>query len=241
MDAERVKHFFDAWSVYNRVLDHNYMFHDEIYGRVRDLVERRFGARPFAMLDLGCGSARHLGPALEGLNVARYTGYDLSDVALAHAAENLAALDGRVDLRRGDFLDGLRATDEPVDLVFCSFALHHLDAADKAAFFEAARRALRPDGLLLLIDTTREEDEDRDRYLDRYCAWLSSWAAIPAGDREAICEHVRGNDFPEKVSTLAAMAARAGLGRSAEVGRFGWHRVLAFEPSTIEPKRENER
>ena len=31
MAREIVKQLFDAWAVYDRVLDHNYMFHEEIY------------------------------------------------------------------------------------------------------------------------------------------------------------------------------------------------------------------
>jgi SAM-dependent methyltransferase len=84
--------FFDEWSIYDQVLDHNYMYHDEIYGDVRRILADRYETRPFMLLDLGCGSARHLARALQGRPVSRYVGYDLSDVALAHARRNLTGL-----------------------------------------------------------------------------------------------------------------------------------------------------
>jgi SAM-dependent methyltransferase len=91
-----VNNFFDEWSIYDQVLDHNYMYHDEIYRDVKRLLADRYEKRPFVLLDLGCGSARHLARALQGRSVSRYVGYDLSDVALAHAQSNRLGLPGRL-------------------------------------------------------------------------------------------------------------------------------------------------
>ncbi|MBL8252822.1 MAG: hypothetical protein JNJ76_04380 [Candidatus Competibacter sp.] len=60
MNEATIKEFFDAWAIYDQVLDHNYMFHREIYQDVGRVIARRYAERPFAVLDLGCGSARHL-------------------------------------------------------------------------------------------------------------------------------------------------------------------------------------
>src|SRR5712692_2023929 len=124
--------FFDKWSVYDQVLDHNYMFHDEMFNDVQRLLAERYERRPFAVLDLGCGGARHLGRALRDRSVSRYVGYDLSDVALAHAKDNLTSLGCAVKLFQGDLLEGVRAGDERFDVIFSSFALHHLTSGDKA-------------------------------------------------------------------------------------------------------------
>ncbi|MBI2367006.1 MAG: methyltransferase domain-containing protein [Deltaproteobacteria bacterium] len=166
--------FFDEWSVYDQVLDHNYMHHDNIYRDVQSFLADRYATQPFTLLDLGCGSARHLARALQGRSISRYVGYDLSDVALAHAKQNLAPLSCPVELRLGDLLEGLRASREKFDAVFTSFALHHLATAEKEMFFQSAYERLRKHGILLLIDTMREEGGDRPIYLDRYCAWLRS-------------------------------------------------------------------
>lgn len=127
--------FFDEWSVYDQVLDHNCMHHDEIYRDVQRLLADRYATQPFTLLDLGCGSARHLAHALKGRSISRYFGYDLSDVAVAHARQNLALLGCPVELRQGDLLEGLRASGEKFDVVLTSFALHHLASAEKELFF----------------------------------------------------------------------------------------------------------
>jgi SAM-dependent methyltransferase len=226
--------FFDEWSVYDQVLDHNYMHHDDIYRDVQSFFAERYAAQPFALLDLGCGSARHLARALKGRAVSRYVGYDLSDVALAHAPGNLSVLGCPFELHQGDLLNGLRMTSETVDVVFTSFALHHLATADKEIFFKSAYERLRKDGILLLIDTMREEGEERPVYLDRYCAWLrSNCERLSAAALDFLCAHIRGNDFPETTARLSAMAIRAGFGQPVELDRFRWHHTWCLNRDAL--------
>lgn len=224
--------FFDTWVLYDHVLDNNYMFHDEIYQDVQRLIADRYKDRPFALFDLGCGSARHLARALKGSSICRYIGYDLSRRALAHAARNLAGLNCPIELHHGDLLESLKASGERFDLIFSSFALHHLVSAEKMAFFQLAYKGLREDGMLLLIDVMREEDEDYRLYLDRYCGWVrSEWKTMPPEALDAICNHIRNNDFPETASELHAMATHAGFSRCIDIDHFRWHRTLRFEKS----------
>ena len=114
------------------------MYHDEIYGDVRRILADRYQNRPFVLLDLGCGSARHMARALQGRSVSRYVGYDLSEVALAHARRNLTAFGCPVELRHGDLLEGLSVGGEKFNVILTSFALHHLSAAQKSTFFQLA-------------------------------------------------------------------------------------------------------
>lgn len=228
-----VKEFFNAWAIYDQVLDHNYMFHKDIYQDIERVIAQRYAERPLAILDLGCGSARHLAQALRGRTVTRYLGYDLSETALAHAARHLAPLGATIELRQGDLLEGLQAQQVSFDLIFSSFALHHLTAADKAAFFQRAYRQLKEQGLLLLVDVMREEDEQElQPHLDRYCAWLrSDWKALAPEALDLLCDHIQHNDLPEIAFDLATMAARAGFGKPSEINRFGWYRTWSFEKS----------
>jgi cyclopropane fatty-acyl-phospholipid synthase-like methyltransferase len=234
MNEALVKNFFDAWSLYDKVLTYNYMFHEEIYRDVQHLIGVCYADRPFALLDLGCGSARHLARALEGSSICRYSGYDLSAMALDYAARNLASLGCPIDLHQGDLLVGLQASGEKVDLIFSSFALHHLVSTDKAVFFQLAYEGLSENGMLLLIDAMREEDEDHELYMDRYCGWLrSAWETMHPEELDAICDHIRNSDFPETASGLYAMATKAGFGKCIEINRFRWHHTLCFEKNHL--------
>jgi SAM-dependent methyltransferase len=230
MEAVVGKNFFDEWSVYDQVLDQNYMHHDDIYRVVQSFLADRYATQPFTLLDLGCGSARHLARALKGRSISRYVGYDLSDVALAHAQQNLASLGCPTELRQGDLIEGLRNGGKKFDVIFTSFALHHLASAEKEILFQSAYARLREDGILLLIDTMREEGEERPVYLDRYCAWLrSNCETLSTAALDLLCDHIRGNDFPETTATLSAMATRAGFDRGVEITQIGWHHAWCFD------------
>ncbi len=222
--------FFDEWSIYEEILAQNYMHHDDIYRRVQAFFAERFDARAIKILDLGCGSARHLAPVLLTCALRGYVGYDLSDAALAQARRNLASLDCPVRLHRGDLLDGLRSQNEHFDLIFTSFALHHLSSAAKFEFFQLAAEKLSESGVILVIDTFRDGDESRELYLDRYCAWLGTRCkTIPAPAQALMFEHVRSCDFPESAEDLKRMAARAGLKSKTKIEHIHWHQIWSFE------------
>jgi SAM-dependent methyltransferase len=222
--------FFDQSSFYEQVLDCDYMFHDEIYRGVERLLADQFAARQISVLDLGCGSARHFSRALARCSVAAYKGYDLAEAPLDAARRNLATLGCTVDLCRADLLEALRQETAAFDLIFCGFSLHHLTAEDKGEFFQLAHRRLKTCGMLLVIDPAREEDEPRPIYLDHYCGWIrAEWRKMSPAALEAICDHIRNNDYPETAIDLRAAAAEAGFDRARELERFGWHHTWAFE------------
>jgi SAM-dependent methyltransferase len=229
------KNFFDEWSIYDQILAHNYMHHEDIFHDVESFLADRYGNSAFSLLDLGCGSAYHVTRSLRGRSVSSYIGYDLSDVALTHAARNLAVLACPIELRRGDLLDGIRTSGENFDVIFSSFALHHLSAAQKNEFFQTARERLNEGGILLLIDTMRDHGEERAIYLDRYCAWLRSRCQILSPEAlDFLCEHIRNNDFPETIMDFGVMASKAGFCPPIEINRFRWHHTLCFDRANDE-------
>ncbi|HEY1266849.1 MAG TPA: GNAT family N-acetyltransferase [Candidatus Binatia bacterium] len=222
--------FFDQMSFYEQVLDGNYMFHDEIYRAVARLLADHYADRRFSVLDLGCGSARHLSRALAGRPISAYKGYDLAEPPLAVARQNLAAIGCPIELRRGDLVEALRNETAGFDLIFCGFSLHHLTAEEKAEFFQMAHRRLNIGGLLLIVDPAREEDEPRPIYLDHYCGWIrSEWKAMSPAAVDAICDHIWNNDYPETSRDLRAIAGESGFDRARELERFRWHHTWAFE------------
>lgn len=220
--------FFDVWDTYQKVVSGDYMFHREIGAELHKLLHDQFGGRPFTILDLGCGDAATLAPLLEGLAVRRYRGVDLSEAALTLAGENLKSLSCPVELDRKDILAAL-ADDVPYDVIYSSFALHHLPTAQKAEFFHLAAQRLEKGGLLVLVDVVREEDETLEAYHKHYCAWLRGrFNALSGEEKDLICDHIVNNDLPDPLSVLQAQAQAAGLEVGPRSTTFGWHRLLSF-------------
>ena len=221
--------FFDVWHTYRKVVAANYMHHMEIKTHIEQILHAQFVGRPFSFLDLGCGDAATLAPVLASMVVQRYKGVDLSETALALAAENLKGLSCPVKLVCRDILAAVAADSGLYDVVYTSFALHHLSTEQKAEFFHRVAQRLAEDGLLLLTDIVREEDESLPVYLRRYCDWLrSDWGALNAEEKASACDHIVNNDRPETFSELRAQAQAAGLEDAVAVARYGWHRVLCF-------------
>jgi SAM-dependent methyltransferase len=209
--------FTDTWWIYGQVLDADHMHHQALYHDLASFLGERFAGGGISVLDLGCGDARHLTQALAGRQVVRYLGIDLSPAALVSARENLAALGlGQTALVQSDLLDAISGEGPGFE--------------QKQAFFLKAARQLSDQGVLVIMDIARESDEDRATYLDRYCGWvMSSWTALPVASREAVCDHIRGNDFPEYPETLTSMARAAGLTAGGELSARRWHHCWWFE------------
>ena len=220
--------FFDTWNIYRKIVANNNMFHKEIYADVQQVLTAL--GNDFSVLDLGCGDAACLAPVLAGQAVSHYHGVDLSQTALGLAAANLAALSCPVSFQQADLLQALLDTEQRYQVIFSSFALHHLPLAQKGEFFQAVYPRLAEGGLLLLIDTCRDADESLSTYLASYCDWLcNDWVGINDEEKTIACRHITENDLPEELATLTALARSAGFTQCLEVSQYRWHRVLSFQ------------
>jgi len=127
------------------------LFDTPLFRRVHDRAARQFlhiarASRAHRILSLGCGDGsieRRLAP-----HVGTIVGVDISPVALAQArakSTQFANLSFEIAGRsQGDF-----------DIVAAFAFLHHLDDAAIRDTLHAARRALRPGGLLYSSDPSR--------------------------------------------------------------------------------------
>jgi cyclopropane fatty-acyl-phospholipid synthase-like methyltransferase len=228
MNEPAAVRFFHVWDTYAKVVAANYMYHQEIGQAIKEALRARFGERAFTVLDLGCGDAATFAPLLEGFDVKTYRGADLSEAALALARQNLSALACPVLLTQADLMGELKSA-EPHDLIYVSFALHHLTTEQKAEFFRVAAQKLTPGGLLLLADVIREEGQNLPDYLAGYTDYLTDvMVTLEPSEREAIREHITSFDLPEPCSVLQAQAEAAGLRMLDVTTPHKWHRLLAF-------------
>ncbi len=220
---------FDLWDTYKKVVVEDFMFHAALSQKVESALRARFQGGDFSLLDLGCGDAHVFAPILRRIPPASYKGVDLSDTALSLAAENLKSLPCLVQLEHSDMLSAL-ADGDVYDVIHSSFVLHHLATEDKAEFFRRASRALAPGGVLLLVDTMREEDETREDYLKHYFDWIEKdWTGLSRAEKDAVYEHISTSDFPEPLSLLDRQAQAAGLKRLAGDIPHCWHHLMRFE------------
>jgi SAM-dependent methyltransferase len=233
MNQAEVRNFFDGWATYEAILDHEAMHHTAFFTAAAAALDRDLGDRPLTVLDLGCGSARHAARLLTGRKITAYAGYDLSATALAAARTALNGAGIRADLRAEDLRRGLEGPPDSVDLMLCSYALHHLETASKGAALAAARRRLREGGRMLLIDLAREAGETRAANGEAYSTWVErDWTFLPTVARASIRAHIVPHDFPEDDATVSRLAREAGWAEPELLARKRWHRAWWLRAAT---------
>jgi len=115
----------------------------------------------FTALDLGTGTGFFTDRFLKQFSQARVISVDGSNSMVDLARTRLGSLTARVDFRIGDFrqLQDLIPESTHGDAVFSSYALHHLNHAEKREVIRQALRFLKPGGWLINADIVTHESK----------------------------------------------------------------------------------
>jgi ubiquinone/menaquinone biosynthesis C-methylase UbiE len=103
------------------------------------------------VVDVGCGTGDLALAVLARQLGARVTGLDPEAAALRRAARKARRRGVSLTLVRG-YAHRIPAADGSVDHVVSALALHHFDDDGRAGFAQDALRALRPGGVITLVD-----------------------------------------------------------------------------------------
>ena len=119
---------------------------------------------PLKALDLGSGSGYFMGRFLEAYPQSKVYGLDGAQAMIDLARARLRGKEGEVTLRVGDFRDVSRIfAGEDFDVVFSSYALHHLTFEEKVSVVREAVSLLRPGGWFLNGDVIVAETPSLER------------------------------------------------------------------------------
>ena len=228
-DPKSYEFFLATWQVYRKIVDHNYMYHREIFSEILKILEE--GKRDTAtILDLGCGDAGTVRPILEKIPFANYVGVDASEPALELAKNELKSFENRIRLECMDMLSFLRESPPgEFEFILVSFSLHHFETEQKRDFLALCKKRLAPSGQLIVVDVFRNERQSREDYLEAYCGDMANrWAALTADERQIALEHVRTHDFPETLEDFLLLAKGTGLRDQGRFLRHGFHAITSF-------------
>ena len=229
MSTDPITIFRKTWATYQKVISNNLMFHQEISAAVSRLFE--VNGEPLHLIDLGCGDASHISQLLKPGELAEYCGCDLSEYALDEARKKLEPFGVAINLCCTDMLAVLKkAPSNHFDIVYSSYALHHLPAEGKLEVFTECHRALRDNGSMILVDVMRDEGQARQEYLYSYNkAVRTQWKALTPDERNQVQEHIRSCDFPETASTLEQLARNAGFTKCRRLEKQTWHEAWCYK------------
>jgi len=226
--------FQREWETYRKIIDHNYLHHNEAYAALRGLVAEIAG--PLTFLDLACGDASSTVEALSGSQLSRYVGIDLSELALANAATNMHRLAAPSTLLLGDMAGALTRWTEPADLIWIGLSLHHFRTNEKRAIMHDARRIVGAWGRLAIYENVMVDGETRSQWMDRWDRQRPDWRMMSDEEWNAVTSHVHESDYPETFEVWSELGRSAGFGRVRELYQsptrlFG---VLEFGPEVPE-------
>lgn len=104
------------------------------------------------VLDLACGTGELLHRIARRTPTAELVGVDLAPAMLERAREKLSGVPG-AQLRRADSHD-LPLADDAFDVILCANTFHYF--TQPSVVLAEARRVLRPEGRLVLLDWCRD-------------------------------------------------------------------------------------
>jgi ubiquinone/menaquinone biosynthesis C-methylase UbiE len=158
-DAKRAaQRHFEKWALsYDRSWLNEFVFFPSIRACQEEIMRWQLarGVRAYRMLDVGCGTGTLLTLAARDPNAQLLVGLDYTQEMVRRAARKFADSDfaGKLQAINGD-AERLPFADGAFDVITCCNSFHHYPRQD-AAVREFAR-ALRPGGLLVLIDGFRD-------------------------------------------------------------------------------------
>lgn len=222
--------FLKSWQIYQEIIKYNYMFHHEISAALQNSFKDFKPNQKLRILDLGCGDASMVLPLLTTDRVVDYVGCDLSQPALDVAHPHLEAQRIHHKLICDDMVRV--AVEQPADsydVVFSSYALHHLNAIDKQKIVESVARVLAPQGRFILIDIFRAPSEDRAAYMRHYMGKLKeSWDKISLEAQSLVINHATEYDFPEHSEFYQLLCEKVGLTSGVQLAKHTWHQAWLY-------------
>ena len=203
--------FFDRqWDLYQRAIGADILGHKEMFSLLDSFLTSRFADRPFRFADLGCGDASAVLNTLRTKNVAHYIGVDAAEDLIEKAEEILRPLHCEKTLICENMQTMIGRLPRPIDAIFCSYSLHHLQQADKTKFIQDCYEALNSPGYFILVDGVAMDQETREQWLDRLENRFRTMVPdFTPADTAEIMQHPRTYDYPETIAQFRSIAGKS--------------------------------
>ena len=174
---------------------------------LQQFISEQVGHRAFSFIDVGCGDSSTVAPILANQAIKKYIGIDASKDILMRASKNLINLHCEKEFIAGNMLNVIPKLSSTVDIIFSSYAVHHLVLNDKIRFIDNCRRHLNPQGFLLLVDCVLNQNQNHDEWLDALKDRIEEMNHELTPDEIAtLLEHPRLSDVPESIETFQKIA-----------------------------------
>ncbi len=200
------QHFNMHWGKYQEAIKNNTLWHQEMMAALSSFIDKHMGSKPFSFVDVGCGDSSTIVPVLVDKFVKKYTGIDAAPDVLKLAEKNLERIRCEKEFIFGNMLDAIVQLNTPVDMIFTSYAVHHLSYQQKVEFINKCQQCLSEGGYLLMIDGVLKENQTREQWLDELEKRMNTTQKLLPQELESRMQHPREADFPEAIATFKKIA-----------------------------------
>ncbi|MEY3178593.1 MAG: hypothetical protein RJB42_834, partial [Bacteroidota bacterium] len=115
------------------------------------------------------------------------------------------------------------------NVIYTSFAIHHLVDEKKAEIIKDCYNKLIEGGLFILIDIKRQLGQSISDYKASYAQWINAdWYALDKDEKNAIIDHLNTCDIPVETNAYIEYAQHAGFSLLEDVNVDTRHALLAF-------------
>lgn len=204
--------YFNAnWQRYKDSVSKNMLFHREMFNALNQFLSEYMQGQNFSFVDVGCGDSSSIEPVLVNKSIKKYIGIDAANNVLKMASTTLAHINCDKEFIAEDMTTAISRLSSPVDIIFTSYAVHHLSPQEKSNFISDCKSKLANNGFLLMVDGVLEANTTRAEWLDALEARFKiTDPEIPQEEIKIRMEHPRANDYPEEISQFAAIAKTQG-------------------------------
>lgn len=207
-----VELFKQNWTIYQKLISNNYMFHRQWNEATNDIIDKLKAHGPVHILDLGCGDASFIRAIENPEWITSYTGIDLSPSALEYAANYLDPLNIKFSLITGRMEEMILKTTGKYQLIYSSYAIHHLQDGLKIELLKDIYDRLDDHGIFILIDVFRKQNQTREQYLRDYKNYMDDdWNALLTEDKVLIYDHILNFDFPALIGDAKSWLSKLAL------------------------------
>jgi ubiquinone/menaquinone biosynthesis C-methylase UbiE len=222
--------FQQQWSLYQKLVKENYMLHAQWEKQTAAMIQKYFSTTPFEMLDLGCGDALPIYPCVKDQPMVAYTGVDLSAPALQLAKQHLSSLTAIVKLHECSMEAFLSGCNETYDLIYSSYAIHHLVDDQKRTLLKQCHATLKENGIMIYIDIYREDINTLDVYRQAYSSMVNNdWNILNEAEKNTITNHLNTCDFPVQLPVLQEWLPQIGFDIQGGIIRDKFHMMMVLK------------
>jgi ubiquinone/menaquinone biosynthesis C-methylase UbiE len=195
-------YFEKQWTEYKNIVTSNILFHNELHFYLLRTLEEYSKKinNNITLIDLGCGDSSNVISVLKNFKIKKYIGVDNTKLSINLSSKNLQELDCEKELHLNEMDDFIfKISNNSIDIIFTSFALHHIKHDRKKIFIEECNKKLKKDGILFIADPLLNDSNCQIDFINEFEKRMIENNLNPTEINEMI-NHCKNFDYHESFS-----------------------------------------